>query len=136
MTDLRPQFQQSDLDDELPPPGYYRSSITSARFRRSARGNDMIQLVYQLEDAPGTHSHVTEYFVVGGATPRTLAFARRRLAQLYRACGFSPEEGDEIDPADLLGSRLEVRVEHDEWRGESRLRVARHRALDPTRTPF
>jgi len=44
---------------------------------------------------------------------------------------------DAIDPADLLGVQLEVRVEHDEWDGQPRLRVASHRSLaSPGRTPF
>jgi hypothetical protein len=129
-------FDAEDLRDDLPAPGHYRGTIATARHRMSAAGNPMIQVVYELEGVAAGHARVSEYFVLGGS-PRGQAMARRKLAQLFRACGLSPKGGDAIDPADLLSAQLEVRVEHDEWDGEPRLRVASHRSLaTPGRTPF
>ena len=129
-------FDDDDLRDDLPAPGYYSGTVATARHRTSAAGNPMIQVVYELEGVTGGHARVSEYFALGGSE-RGQAMARRKLGQLYRACGLAPKGGDAIDPADLLGARLEVRVEHDEWQGERRLRVASHRSLaSPGRTPF
>jgi hypothetical protein len=129
-------FDADDLRDDLPAQGYYRATVATARHRTSTAGNAMIQVVYELEDVAAGHARVSEYFALGGSE-RGQAMARRKLAQLYRACGLAPKGGDAIDPADLLGARLEVRVEHDEWQGERRLRVASHRTLaSPGRTPF
>jgi hypothetical protein len=126
-------FDETDLADDRPVPGYYKSTISTARFRTSASGNDMIQVVHALEGVPPGHDRVAEYFVLSGGTARGLAMSRRRLVKLYRACGVEPRQGVEIEPADLLGAQLEVRVEHDEWQGQRRLRVAGHR---PRAVPF
>lgn len=129
------RFEPDDFVEELPQPGFYPATVDSARYRRSARGNDMIQVVYVLEGIE-RHSRVAEYFVLEGATPRGSVVARRRLLQLFLACGLVPKAGDEVSPADLFGQRLAVRVAHDEWEGQRRLRVTGYRRLDPTRTPF
>jgi hypothetical protein len=126
-------FEEAELKDDRPAPGYYKSTITTARFRTSTSGNDMIQVVHELEGVAAGHDRVPEYFVLSGASARGVAMSRRRLVELYRACGVEPKHGTEIEPADLLGARLEVRVEHDEWQGQRRLRVAGHR---PRAVPF
>lgn len=136
MSDATPCFDATDFQEELPAPGFYASVITTARFRRSERGNDMIQVVHALEGATPGHEHVAEYFVIQGGSPRGRALSRRRLLELYRACGLDPKRGDEIEPADLLDARLEVRVEHDVWQGRPRLRVAGHRRLGSNSVPF
>jgi hypothetical protein len=79
---------------------------------------------------------VSEYFVIEGGTARGRALSRRRLVQLYRACGLEPRAGDGIETADLLGARLEVRVEHELYQGQPRLRVAGHRRPGSSSTPF
>ena len=121
-------FHPQDLSEELPAPGYYPGSVASARFRKSAQGNRMLQVVYRLNDVSTSHQQVTDYFVVEGASPQGVSLGRRRLVQLYRACGFQPNQGDEIEPAELVGAHLRVRVEHDEWEGQPRLRVAGYRS--------
>lgn len=123
------QFEESDLHDELPDPGFYPSTITTARLRRSASGNRMIQVVFALDGVSPGHDRVAEYFVLEGASGRGLALARRRLVELYRVCGLDPRPGDEIAPDDLVGARVEVKVDHEAWKGEVRLRVVGHRRL-------
>lgn len=123
------QFEESDLHDELPDPGFYPSTITTARLRRSASGNRMIQVVFALDGASPGHDRVAEYFVLEGASGRGLALARRRLVELYRVCGLDPRPGDEIAPDDLVGARVEVKVEHETWKAETRLRVVGHRRV-------
>lgn len=124
-----PRFEPADVSDELPTPGFYPSTITAARIRRSQSGNRMVHVVYAVEGVAPGHDRVAEYFVLEGASPRGLALSRRRLVELYRACGFDPREGDEIAPAELVGARLEVKVDHETFQGEVRLRVVAHRPL-------
>jgi hypothetical protein len=92
----------------------------------------MLQVVHRLDGVRSADQMVTDYFVLEGqrASPFAISLARRRLVQLYRACGLQPKEGDEIAPGELLQARLEVRVEHEEWRGQSRLRVVAYRSLE------
>lgn len=123
MSTHKTYFEHQDLSEELPAPGFYNGSITSAGFRQSAQGNRMLQVVYCLDSVSTSHQQVTDYFVVEGASPQGVSLGRRRLVELYRACGFQPTQGDEISPAELVEAHLQVRVEHDEWEGRPRLRV-------------
>jgi hypothetical protein len=118
-----------DVRNGIPAPGYYRSRISTARFRHSAAGNRMVQVVYALGDVAAGHDRVAEYFVLDAPSPRGRIMARMRLVDLYRACGLCPQKGDAIDPADLVDAELEVKLEHDHWDGQTRLRVVAHRRL-------
>ncbi len=129
-----PSFEAADFQQGLPPPGYYHARIAMARFRRSERGNETIQVVYQLDGPAPGHDRVSEYFLLSGASARGRALSRQRLLALYRGCGFAPREGDGIDPADLFGAQLEVRVAHDNWQGHPCLRVVGHRSGGPAET--
>lgn len=132
MTKLR--FEAADLGESLPEPGYYRGQVTSARYRESGGGNRMIQVVYALEGAVGGPARIAEYFVLEGASPRGLAMARRQLVELCRACGLRPQIGEEVRLDDLVGAELELRLEHDRYREQLRLRVAGHRGAGPRPT--
>src|SRR3989304_2584620 len=122
-----PRFEPADVSDELPVPGFYPSTITAARIRRSQSGNRMVHVVHALDGVPPGRDRVAEYFVLEGASPRGLALAKRRLVGLYRAARLDPREGGAIAPEELRDARLEVQVDHDEWQGERRLRVVGHR---------
>lgn len=124
-------FQSEDFHDQLPEPGFYPGSIKSARFRRSTNENRMLQVVHALEGGGPAYQRVSDYFVLEGerVSPSGILLARRRLVELYHACRIFPKEGDQIDPAQLLGARLEVRVEHEEWEGRPQMRVVAYRPL-------
>jgi len=130
------QFLESDLCDEVPAPGTYASTITTARLCSSQNGNAMVHVVHALEGVPAGYDRVSEYFVLEGASARGLAFSRRRLVELYRACGLRPRAGEDIAPASLQGARLRVKVEHEEWRDKLQLRVVAHLPLTDQPTPF
>lgn len=131
------QFLDSDLSEEVPTPGIYVSAITTARLRSSQSGNAMVHVVHALEGVQPGYDRVSEYFVLEGASARGLAFSRRRLVELFRACGIDPRSGEDIAPAGLQGVRLRVKVEHEEWRGELHLRVVAHLPLiEQPSTPF
>src|SRR4030042_3722279 len=98
MTDPNPCFQEIDFNGLLPPEGYHPSVIDRARFRTSASGNMTLQVIYQLSDAPAGCDTAADYFVLAGSSERGLAVSRRRLIELYRACGFHPRQGDPIRP--------------------------------------
>ena len=132
-------FDDTDFNFEnLATPGDYTSTIVTARFRTSEQGNETLQVVHELDGLTPGGDRVAEYFVLDGGSSRGRAFARRRLVELYRACGLSPASGHAIDPTDLLDARLEVRVEHDSYQGRPRLRIAAHRPLEsgPARASF
>lgn len=129
-------FTDLDFDDRVPAPGFYPCRISSARHRSSAQGNAMLQVVYALEDVPVRYERVAEYFVLDGASSRGLAMVRRRLLELFRVCGRDPQPGDPICAADLEGAVLEVRLEHEPWEAQVRLRVASHRRRTSSSVPF
>lgn len=133
MSSQKTCFQFEDFFDELPVPGYYLSCISDARFRRSANGNRMLHVLHALQGVQSAHQLVADYFVLDGerASPLGILLARRRLLELYEACGIFPKQGEEIVPARLLEARLQVRVEHEQWQGRSRLRVVGYRPLEP-----
>ena len=120
------QFVDSDLAEEVPTPGIYASTITTARIRSSQSGNAMVHVVHALEGVSPGYDRVSEYFVLEGASARGLALSRRRLVELFRACGLTPRAGEEISAAELQGARLRVKVDHEEWRNELHLRVVAH----------
>ncbi len=128
MSTKKAYFQQNELSHKLPDPGYYHSDIKSAGFRNSTSGNRMLQLLHRLDGVGPAHELVADYFVLEGGSPQGLLMARRRLVQLYRACGLEPKQGDEIAPKDLVEARVQVRVAHDEWENQPRLRVVAYRA--------
>lgn len=131
------QFLDADLSEEVPTPGLYVSTITTSRLRSSQSGNAMVHVVHAIEGVLPAYDRVSEYFVLEGASARGLALSRRRLVELFRACGLSPRPGEDIAPARLQGARLRVKLEHEAWRGELHLRVVAHLSLnDLPSAPF
>jgi len=54
------RFEEADLHDELPAPGFYPSAIKTARLRRSASGNRMVHVVFALDGVVPGHDRVDE----------------------------------------------------------------------------
>lgn len=127
----RVAFQPEDFSRILPAPGSYPATIRSARFRTSSRGNRMLHLVFALDGVPPAFACIADYFVLEGASALGRSVARRRLLELYRACGFHPEEGDEVLPSHLVDIRVELTVDHVEWQNQMRLRILGYRAAWP-----
>jgi hypothetical protein len=124
-------FQPEDFSPILPAPGSYPATISGARFRTSSRGNRMLHLLLRLHGVSPAFQCIADYFVLEGASSLGRSVARRRLLELYRACGFSPEEGDEVLPSHLVDMRVEVTVDHVEWQNQMRLRILAYRAAWP-----
>jgi len=124
------RFEEIDFCDDLPTAGAYNATIVSAQLRRSAKGNQMVEVVLGLGPEAG-HAQVADYFVLEGVSSRGLAVARCRLVELYRACQLDPHVGDEIRPADLVGTSIEARIRHQERDGQLRLQVVGYRAIPP-----
>ena len=122
-------FGPADLIETVPPPGWYPTRISSCRWRTSAAGNQMLQVVYGIEGVSAVYARLAEYFVLeeGATSSLAAALARRRLAALYRAAGLSPNPGDAISASDLVGAELEIEIEPELWQGRTRFRVVRHR---------
>lgn len=128
-------FHAEDLGDDLPQPGDYLCTITRADLRQSASGNPMVLVVHTLDDVPPGRDRVPDYFVLANANPAAARFARRRLVQLFRACRIEPRPGEEIRPDLLLHARLTVRVDHDTWNDQLRLRAVAYFAADRDDAP-
>jgi hypothetical protein len=122
-------FEREDVSAGPPEPGSYPATVTSARIRRSQSGNRMVHVVYTLDGIAPGQDRLSDYFVLEGVSPQGIAFSRRLLVELYRACGLDPRAGEPVKPARLVGSRLEVAVDHETFRGEKRLHVVCHRPL-------
>jgi hypothetical protein len=124
-------FDPEDLSQILPAPGYYSATVTAARFRRSARGNRMLHLALGLEGVSPGFQCIADYFVLEGGSDHGRSVARRRLVQLYHACGLRPEDGEQVLPSQLLDARLQIKVDQVEWDNEMRLRILAYRPAWP-----
>jgi len=125
-----------DLSRTPPVPGHYSCTITHSCFRFSSRGNRMLLVLFHLHAVSPAFQRLADYFVLEGASPNGIAVARRRLLQLYRACGFHPEDGDEILPCQLIDSRLQLKVDQVEWENQIRLRILAYRPDAGDQLPF
>jgi hypothetical protein len=123
------RFDFNDLGDAPPTPGDYAGTVVTARLCRSSRGHRMVAVTVALDGVAAGRDRVSDYFVLEGATARGRAVARWRLVALYRACGLSPRDGDEIRPDALVGARLVVTLEHEQRADRLWARVAAYRAL-------
>jgi hypothetical protein len=126
MADSALHFADEDFEGALPPEGVYAAVIERARFHTSRQGNTTLQVTCGIE---GVDEDIADYFVLSGASGRGRAVSRRRLIELYRACGFNPQPGDTIRPEELSGCRVEVELGHETYEGRPRLRVLNYRAL-------
>lgn len=113
----------------LPAPGWYGATIETACWRQSQQNNRMVYVSLVLEELSPPFDRVADYFVLEGVTPRGIGCSRRRLVELFRACGLAPRAGEEIHPGDLIGSEVAVQVAHEVWKGRTRLQVVGYRAL-------
>jgi hypothetical protein len=129
MADSALQFEPGDFDGMLPAEGYYEATVQRACFHKSQQGNATLQVICGIAGVPAVHDTVVDYFVLSGSSERGRAVSRRRLIELYRACGFNPKQGDVIRPEELVGSQVEVRLGHENYDGMLRLRVLGYRAL-------
>ena len=129
MADPALRFGPDDIDAALPAEGYHDAAVDQARFRTSQQGNTTLQVVCEIVGATVGFDTVVDYFVLSGSTERARAVSRRRLLELYRACGLTPQAGDPIRPENLPGCRLQVRVKHETYEGTQRLRVLGYRPL-------
>jgi hypothetical protein len=126
------RFASEDLTDTVPRAGWYPVRITSCRWRTSAAGNQMLQVVYGIQGVGAAYARLAEYFVLDEVETGHLAasVSRRRLASLYRAAGLSPNPGDVISPNELVDAELQIEIEPEMWQGRTRCRVVRHRPSD------
>jgi hypothetical protein len=115
--------------EALPDEGDYRAFVRSVREYTSERGNTTIQVVYELTGVDPGWDRVSEYFVIDSMSSRAVAISQRRLLSLCRACGLSPRPGQDVDLGQLVGLGLEVRLGHETYERQRRLRVLAHRPL-------
>lgn len=120
-------FDAAELRSKLPTSGWYPAWVHDTRWRRSASGNRMLQVVYAVAEVPEAKRRLAEYFVLEGTTAFGLSRARRRLVELFCAAGLEPQAGHELSASKLRGVVIDIELEHDTWRGQPRLTVVGHR---------
>jgi hypothetical protein len=121
------RFDADDLRLDPPVPGWYPARVQHARFRRSPSNNRMLEVVYAVAEVDPPYARLGEYFVLEGGSAFGLSKTRRRLVELYRACGVNPKPDEEISPSALMGKAVEVELGLDQWRGQPRVAVLSHR---------
>lgn len=124
------RFEETDVGG-APAPGWYPGTITTACWRQSTRNNRMVYVMLVLDGVSAPYDRIADFFVLDGVTPRGIACSRRRLVELFRACGQSPRAGDEIRPDDLLTRRIQAKIVHEIWKENTRLQVVAYRPAKP-----
>jgi hypothetical protein len=128
MADSTLCFEDGDFDGLLPAEGFYPAVVERARFHTSQRGNTTLQVICEIAGVPASHDTVADYFVLSGSSERGRVVSRKRLLELYRACGLCPKTGDPIRPEVLTGFQIEIHLGHETYEGALRLRVLGYRA--------
>ena len=124
----RIRFENRDFVEPLPEEGFHPAVVYDVRCRISENHNPVVQVTYQLGDAPPDRDRLADHFIITGGNLRAIAVGRRRLLTLLRACGIEPQEGEELSLQALVGSPLEIRVVHDTYQGTQRARVRSYRS--------
>jgi hypothetical protein len=122
------RFENRDFLDPLPEEGFHPAVVYAVRCRTSENHNPLVQVTYQLPEAPSDRDRLVDHFIVTGNNPRAVSVGRRRLLALCRACGLEPQEGENLSLQELVGARLQVRVVHDTYQGMRRARVRAYRS--------
>ena len=124
-------FDLRDHRLHLPAAGWYPARIQCTRFRRSPKGNRMLQVVYAVAEVEPAFTRIAEYFVLEGTTHWGLIWTRRRLVDLFRAVGLDPQPDAEVSvsvsASQLRGKLLEVELGQDQYEDQPRLKVLGHR---------
>jgi hypothetical protein len=122
------RFETSDFVDPLPEEGFHPAIVYAVRCRVSENKNPVVQVTYQLPEAPLDRDRLVDHFIVAGGNARAIAVGRRRLLTLIRACGIDPKEGESLSLQGLVGSRLTIRIAHEDYQGSPRARVRAYRS--------
>jgi len=109
---IKHTFGDEDNRPDAMPPGVYPATIKSAEEKVSkSSGNDMIEIVWQLENG----LTIFDYLTFG---PKTLF----KVDTFLKATGHAPEKGKEVEinAEDIIGRRafLDLRVEDEPQYGK------------------
>lgn len=119
-------FSENDISVR-PQPGWYTATIATACWRHSSKNNRMVYVQVLVDGVGDPYDRISDYFVLEGVSPQGIACSRRRLVALFRAGGRLPKAGEEIQPGLLEGIQLEVRLDHETWKGKLRLEIRDYR---------
>ena len=123
-------FKPQHLVDRVPDPGWYRLQVLGAYQRATDTGSVAVKVKFVVSD-DGDFEGVEcwDQFVVEGASDEGADVALRRLARLYRACGFEVTPDQEYEVGSLEGRELLGRIVEDSFQGNPRARVKAFRPL-------
>lgn len=130
------RFKPYHLVDRVPDPGWYRLAIVGAYQRGTDQGSLAIKVKFEVvgdredaDDGGFDGVEVWDQFVVDGSSDGGADVALRRLARLYRACGFEVEPDTDYEVSALEGREILGRIVPDEFQGQPRSRVRAFRPL-------
>jgi len=87
--------------NNLLPNGVYQTKVTQASQKTSKRGNDMLEIVFEIDDGKGLKIDIIEYFVF------TSGYALKRLKDMLIAAKF-PTPDSVSSTEQLIGLKLQV----------------------------
>jgi hypothetical protein len=124
------RFAAHHLVDRCPDPGWYPLAIVGAYQRATDTGSVAIKVKFEVtQDGDFEGVEVWDQFVVEGASDEGADVALRRLARLYRACGFEVEADRDYEVSALAGREVLGRIVEDSFQGQPRSRVRAFRPL-------
>ena len=117
-------FKPQHLVDRVPDSGWYPLLIVGAYQRGTDKGSVAVKVKFEItNDGEFEGVECWDQFVVEGGSDEGADVALRRLARLYRACGFEVVPDEEYEVSALEGRELLGRIVEDSFQGQPRARV-------------
>jgi len=117
--------EEGDINQVLPP-GIYEATATQAWVKRTQ--SVTLRLRFEVHDGEEPWISAFDHFVLKNSQGGE-RFPRQRLGQLYQACGEALLAGERIQFKLILNKRLRVRIEHQEFQGQTRMRIKNYLPL-------
>lgn len=100
---------------KVPPAGDYNVLITKGEEKISKSGKNMIVLTAKIQH-PEYHNEIFDYIVDG-------EYAQQRIFNILKSCGITPTKGMSITHNTFVNRSGKVRIKHEEYNGETQLRI-------------
>ena len=100
---------------KIPPVGDYNVLITKGEEKISKSGKNMIVLTVKIQH-PEYHNEIFDYIVDG-------EYAQQRIFNILKSCGITPTKGMSITHNTFVNRSGKVRIKHEEYNGETQLRI-------------
>ena len=120
-------------DMELPPPGKYRVTCTSAEHAITQNGKEMVKVTYTIDTGPSKGGKLFNNFVFSPESPQSIGFLINHIGAHgidLRAYSGDPKDVMEQLSEDIVGCQVEVGMRHREFEGRPMTDI---RSFNPVR---